>query len=172
MPPLASTVNQAAGTRQFRYNYKNQLRRVWRKSDGETLGEIAKYREDAFGRRVHVESKWELGRRVYFDTRFELDVDIDADSNGIDMGYVDGGIRADQYAFGFGSSDYEEAEWDGRVKRPNSSGESHYFDFLVNCPASTVLNKPDLRGMVAYEEWELQIFQNRYSRIDMNSGIQ
>ncbi|MEE9310963.1 MAG: hypothetical protein V3V10_00995, partial [Planctomycetota bacterium] len=153
---------QADGTRQFRYNYKNQLRRVWRKSDGETLGEIAKYREDAFGRRVHVESKWELGRRVYFDTRFELDVDMDADSNGIDMGYVDGGIRADQYAFGFGSTDYEEAEWDGRVKRPNSSGESHYFDFLVNCPASTVLNKPDFRGMVAYEEWELQIFQNRY----------
>ncbi|MEE9304420.1 MAG: hypothetical protein V3U84_11660, partial [Thiotrichaceae bacterium] len=133
---------QADGTREFRYNYKNQLRRVWRKSDGESLGEIAKYREDAFGRRVHVESKWELGRRVYFDTRFELDVDMDPDGNGVDMGYINGGIRADQYAFGFGSTTYEEAEWDARVKRPNTSGESHYYDFLVNCPASAVQNKP------------------------------
>src|SRR5690606_29738865 len=64
----------ADGTREFRYNYKNQLRRVWRKSDGESDGAISKYREDAFGRRVYAETSWELSRRVYLDTRFELDI--------------------------------------------------------------------------------------------------
>lgn len=37
----------ADGTREFRYNYKNQLRKVWRKSDGDgtTTGRVAEYRD-------------------------------------------------------------------------------------------------------------------------------
>ena len=77
----------ADGTREFRYNYKNQLRHVWRKSDGDTVntGTLAKYREDAFGRRVHALSYWELASRKYLDTRFDLDVNVDADNDGAAM---------------------------------------------------------------------------------------
>jgi hypothetical protein len=38
-----------------------------------------------FGRRVYSHSYWELSRRVYFDTRFELDVDVDADNDSTDI---------------------------------------------------------------------------------------
>ncbi|MBP9890896.1 MAG: hypothetical protein KBG84_03240 [Planctomycetes bacterium] len=71
----------ADGTREFRYSYNNQLRRVWRKSDGAAAadGLLAKYREDAFGRRVYAESYWELSRRDVMDTRFGVDVNVDAD---------------------------------------------------------------------------------------------
>jgi hypothetical protein len=91
----------ADGTREFRYNYKNQLRHVWRKSDGDTVntGTLAKYREDAFGRRVHALSYWELASRKHLDTRFELDVNVDADNDLAAMVYVDGGITSNLASF-------------------------------------------------------------------------
>ena len=38
----------------------------------------------------------ELSRRLYLDTRFENDVDVDSDNDSTVMKYVDGGLTSDQ----------------------------------------------------------------------------
>jgi YD repeat-containing protein len=155
----------ADGTREFRYNYKNQLRHVWRKSDGddEATGLISKYREDAFGRRVYAESYWELSRRVYLDTRFELDIDMDADNDSGSMDYVDGGITSDDIP-GPGDTD-QRALWDSFIRRDYSvDGESWYFDFLVDVPEGqeTEHDFDEYLGYVAYDIYEVRIFAAGY----------
>ena len=146
----------ADATREFRYNYRNQLRRVIRKSDD---ADISKYREDAYGRRVQAVIEWELGRRVYFDTRFELDVIMDDDNDSTDMKYVDGGITSDDDP-GPGLAD-QIAAWPSRLDKTVTSNDTHYFDFHVDIPdvggsSSTYL------GFVAYEQYEVRIYGNRY----------
>jgi YD repeat-containing protein len=150
----------ADGTREFRYNYKNQLRHVWRKSDGddEATGLISKYREDAFGRRVYAESHWELSRRVYLDTRFELDIDVDADNDSTVIDYVDGGITSDDIP-GPGDTD-QRTLWDSFVRRaPGIPDEAWYFDFLVDVPEA---GEGEYLGYVSYDIYELRIFEDGY----------
>ncbi|MBX3475736.1 MAG: hypothetical protein KF754_15300 [Planctomycetes bacterium] len=158
----------ADGTRQFRYNYKNQLRKVWRKSDGDstTTGRVAEYREDAFARRVHAQSWWELGRHAYFDTRFELDVNLDLDGDGSYLELVDGGMQSTI----FPPNAYAEqrSQWPSLIDRPTGDNEAHYFDFVldVHQPAvGTVYH-----GYVAYEEYQLRIFTDRYELWNDASG--
>ena len=145
----------ADATREFRYNYRNQLRRVIRKSDD---ADISKYREDAYGRRVQAVIEWELGRRVYFDTRFELDVDMDDDNDATDLKYVDGGITSDD-APGPGQAD-QIAAWPSRLDEPITNGR-HYFDFHVDIPDVSGSSSNYL-GFVAYENYEVRIYGNRY----------
>lgn len=79
------------------YNYLNQLRKVWRKSDGDSHGLIAEYQEDAFGRRVLAKTYWEVARRCYFDSRIDLDINFDAEGAGGDtnkMKLIDGGLTS------------------------------------------------------------------------------
>jgi YD repeat-containing protein len=163
----------ADGTRQFRYNYRNQLRRVWRKSDGASDGAIAMYREDAYGRRVYAHTHWELGRRVYFDTRFELDVNMDEDGNSHDMQYVDGGITATE------RSDTHErglnvASWPSRLDRHygiEQLTEEHYIDFLIDAPEA---DDSTLLGIIAYgsssERYELEIYGEGYYELWFRDG--
>ena len=146
----------ADATREFYYNYRNQLRRVHRKSDD---ADISKYREDAYGRRVYAEVQWELGRRVYFDTRFELDVDMDDDNDATDMKYVDGGITSDA-APGPGQAD-QIAAWPSRLDKTTTSNDTHYFDFHVDVPDVSGSSSNYL-GFVAYEQYEVRIYGNRY----------
>jgi len=124
----------ADGTRQFRYNYKNQLRKVWRKSDGDstTEGRIAEYREDVFGRQVLAQFHWELSRQTLLDTRFELDVDVDSDGDGAPMTLVDGGMHGTLNPTDAGN--LQEAAWPSLIDRPSHDFEAHYFDFLVDVP--------------------------------------
>ncbi|MCC6574921.1 MAG: choice-of-anchor D domain-containing protein, partial [Planctomycetes bacterium] len=141
----------ADGTRNFRYNYLNELKKVWRKSDGDTHGLIAEYQSDAYGRQVLTRVNWELARRVYFDTRFELDVDLDADGDLADMDYVDGGITSNL-------TSTQKASWSSRIDRLNSN-DIHYFDFLVKTPEA---DDNDLCGVVSYDDFEVRIYGDRY----------
>ncbi len=155
----------ADGTREFRYSYNNQLRRVWRKSDGQAAGEglLSKYREDAFGRRVYAESYWELSRRDVMDTRFSVDVNVDADGDGTFIEYLNGGITS-LLAAPPGQMD-QRTEWDSRIRRPISiTNEAHYFDFDVTVPN---VGTDDYLGFVAYDRFELRIFSSYYELWDM-----
>ena len=145
----------ADATREFRYNYRNQLRRVIRKSDD---ADISKYREDAYGRRVQAVIEWELGRRVYFDTRFELDVIMDKDADATDMKYVDGGLTSDA-APGPGLAD-QIAAWPSRLDEPISNAR-HYVDFHVDVP-DVSSDSGNYLGFVAYDTYEVRIYGNRY----------
>jgi YD repeat-containing protein len=158
----------ADGTREFRYNYKNQLRHVWRKSDGDTVntGTLAKYREDAFGRRVHALSYWELASRKHLDTRFELDVNVDADNDLAPMVYVDGGITSN-LAPPPGQLD-QKSSWDSRIRRnPALLNEAWYFDFLVDVPDTPF---DAYLGYVSYDVFELRIYTDRYELYNTQTG--
>ncbi len=49
----------ADGTREFRYNYRNELRKVWRKSDGENMGRVAEYRDSCVAvHRTATQVRW------------------------------------------------------------------------------------------------------------------
>src|SRR5690606_12412772 len=120
--------------------------------------DISQYREDAYGRRVQAVSHWELGRRVYFDTRFELDVDMDDDNDATKMKYVDGGLTSDQ-APGPGATD-QIAAWPSRLDRALVTYETHYIDFHVDVP--DVGGSDIYLGFVAYEQYEVRIFGDRY----------
>lgn len=146
----------ADGTREFRYNYLNQLRRVSRKSDGAVEGLVSEYAEDAFGRRVLEKSWWELSRRVYFDTRFELDVDLDANSSSTDMELIDGGMASS-------SSSLQTAEWNARIYRDTdwTAGGTKYYDFHVEVPEAE--DEHDYLGFVGVKDvFELRIFGGYY----------
>ncbi|MCC7508393.1 MAG: hypothetical protein IT464_03345 [Planctomycetes bacterium] len=161
---------QADGTREFRYNYRNQLRKVWRKSDGDSDGLVSQYREDAFGRRVLTHSWWELARRVYLDTRFELDIDMDADGDSTEMEYVNGGITSTASAPM--SHPHQLAEWESRIHRTHATLESHYYDFLVYIPdvdVGTYIGDV-YRGMVGVGDYELLIYHDRYELWDFTGS--
>lgn len=146
----------ADATREFRYNYRSQLRRVIRKSDGD---DISKYREDAYGRRVMAVVNWELGRRVYFDTRFERDVDMDWDNDSTEMKYVDGGLTSNDTP-GPGMVDQISA-WPSRLDKALNGNDTHYIDFHVDVPDVSGSSSTYL-GFVAYENYEVRIYGNRY----------
>ncbi|MBK8205317.1 MAG: hypothetical protein IPK87_00860 [Planctomycetes bacterium] len=158
---------QADGTREFRYNYRNQLRKVWRKSDRDQDGLISQYREDAFGRRVLTHSWWELARRVYFDTRFELDVNMDADGDSSPMDYINGGITSTASAPM--SHPHQLAEWESRIHRTHATLESHYYDFLLYVPQDhgedVYLGMLGVYGTTG--DCELHIYSDRYELWDM-----
>ena len=157
----------ADGSREFRYNYKNQLRSVWRKSDGQGHGQVAKYREDAFGRQVYAESWWELSRRVYFDTRFELDVYTDADRDRQKMALVDGGMQGTTNATY--AADQQTASWPSRINKAVAGVETHYADFVVDVPAD-VGPASNFWGQVSYHNWEVRIYGNRYELWQTGGG--
>ncbi len=151
-------------TREFRYSYNNQLRRVWRKSDGSAAGDglLAKYREDAFGRRVHAESYWELSRHDTLDTRFSVDINVDEDADSAAIQYVNGGITS-LLIPPPGQLD-QKAAWDSRIKRSiTNTNESHYFDFLLEVPSA---GNNEYLGFVAYDRFELRVYGGRYEMWD------
>ena len=109
-------------------------------------------------------SWWELARRVYLDTRFELDIDMDADGDSTPMEYINGGITSTASPAP-GLLD-QRAEWDSRIHRTHASLESHYYDFLLKVPdvgASDVY-----LGMIGVGTYELQIYGDRYELWNMS----
>lgn len=108
------------------------LRLAWRRSDGPSHGRISEYRHDALGREVSTRTWWEMARRCYLDTRFELDIDTDFDGDGNKLKLVDGGMTSDRPA-PIGQLG-QRAAWSSRINLL-SDRDSHYFDFLIDVPA-------------------------------------
>nr|MBP9890898.1 hypothetical protein [Planctomycetota bacterium] len=124
---------------------------------------LAKYREDAFGRRVYAESYWELSRRDVMDTRFGVDVNVDADGDGNAITYLNGGITS-TIAPPPGQTD-QRTSWDSRIRRNiTNANESHYFDFDVTVPSFT--GPSTYLGLIAYDRFELRIFSDKYELWD------
>jgi hypothetical protein len=79
-------------------------------SDGAVDGLVAEYRDDCYGRRLLSRTWWELARHVCFDTRFELDVNVDADTDSTKMQLIDGGMTST-------ASTEQTATWKSRIYR-------------------------------------------------------
>src|SRR5690606_10542684 len=119
----------ADSMRTMRYNYRNQLRTVHRKSDGALLSQ---YRSDGLGRPVWNERHWYLGRMETLDTRFPTDIDLDADGDGVEMTLTDGGMAA--FDPSSAPNELDEASWSGRLKGKYYQKYTHCFDYFVYVP--------------------------------------
>ena len=139
------------------------MRQAWRRSDGPGHGKISEYRHDALGREVSTRTWWELARRCYLDTRFELDIDTDFDGDGNKLKLVDGGMTSDQPA-PIGQLG-QRAAWSSRINRL-SDRDAHYFDFLIDVPALAGNQHANyLLGVLAYEQAEVRIYPARYELV-------
>lgn len=120
-------------TRTFNYNFRDELRRVTRKSDGD---DVATYRSDALGRRVMTVAAWEVAAKKRFDTRFELDVNMDADADSTPMAWVDGGVSAGNIPI----SDMHESQWLAKIDPNDFVEQEYYADHAVLIPADLGAN--------------------------------
>jgi len=139
-------------TRTFTYNFRNEVRRINRKSDGD---DIAVYRRDAIGRRVLTAAAWEVAATKRFDTRFELDVNVDSDSNATDMNYSDGGSTANVISY----SSFEEAQWLAKIQPTDFNDQEYYADHAVLIPE---VGSATYFGYLQFDVFQLRIYDNRY----------